>query len=124
MSTERFDNPVTDHYNVYQLFQTALATRRGPVHGVLHTDNDGACARFEVEWNSGVIAAIRYQCTTCITLVALCELTQATAAGMSASEAFQVDATWLLRHLPEIPAAKHSRALLASRAFRAALSIE
>ncbi len=109
---------------IYDYFQRACrkpdaGAPAGPVN-VIRAD-DGNCAGFQLELNEERIAGARYKCTTCVTLVALCEHLSELVVGMRADEAAEIRPELLLRLHPEMPEAKRDRAGLAVRALRAAL---
>jgi len=67
------------------------------------------------------IAGVEYRCTTCITLVAMCEHLAERLRGASLREARALTADDLMEWHPEIPRSRSSRASLALAAARAAL---
>lgn len=82
---------------------------------------EGTCAAFELRHCEGKISEVRFKCTTCFTLVALCEHIAELAAGMSVAEAQEISPERLLELHPEVPMRLANRANLATMAFRAAL---
>jgi len=109
---------------IHDYFQQALAdshnTLTSPSRSLV-SDKDGNCAAFEVKQDRGKVLDVRFKCTTCITLVALCEHIADLARGMNIGKAREIDSQMLLNLHPEVPAELSNRASLACRAFRAAL---
>lgn len=83
---------------------------------------DGLAARFSLDLEQDRIRAVNFRVTTCITLIAYCELIVETVAGQGAREAATLTETDLLEALPDVPLLKRDRAALAIDAFRAALA--
>lgn len=111
---------VHDYYRqAWQGF--ARAPRSGAWKGSSVFGAGGNCASFQVELEAGRITRAVYRCTTCVTLVALCEHLAELAVGSSVEEAAAWEAQLLLRRHPEVPRERRDRAELAVRALRAAL---
>jgi NifU homolog involved in Fe-S cluster formation len=110
--------------SVYYYFQRAclreLAALRG-VSGDKIFDGEGNCVVFWVEALSGTIAGAQYKCTTCATLLALCEHLSELLVGMKIEEAQKLTAAWLLELHPEIPNSKRERAGVAMQALQSAV---
>jgi NifU-like protein involved in Fe-S cluster formation len=109
--------------DVYHYFQQACRRKLRPELTPLHfVEDDGASAGFTV-WLGplGRIDDIEYRCTTCMTLVALCEHTADELRGDTLDRARAFTAGDILRSHPEIPPGRHSRAHLAAAALHAAL---
>lgn len=112
-------------FNVHGCFERGLATRRQPplvYAGETVTSASGLWARFSMALDeSRRLADVRFDCSTCTTLIAYCQaLTElARGAGLDQAEAFSTD--WLVPRLPGVPALKQDRAVLATAAFRAAV---
>jgi len=83
-------------------YNSGTATLRKTVHG--------NCASFQVELEAGRITRAVYRCTTCVTLVALCEHLAELAVGSSVEEAAAWEAQLLLRRHPEVPRERRDRA--------------
>ncbi len=62
-----------------------------------------------------------YKSSTCVTLVAFCELLSESAENKTLKEGLGIDASYLVSHLSDVPAGKHDRAALAVAALRSAL---
>ena len=114
---------------VFDYFQ--LAFRRLPLRveppvplGPLVLGPDRLCAAFHVPHEAGRIERVAYRCTSCATLVALCEHLSELASGRTLAAARLLDAPALLALHPEIPAGRRDRSTLAVAAFRAALPVE
>jgi len=69
----------------------------------------------------GRIEAVDYRCTTCMTLVAMCEHVAEALCGATVDEALKLSAGDLLHWHPEVPPVRHSRANLAIAAAQLAL---
>ncbi|HUQ90505.1 MAG TPA: iron-sulfur cluster assembly scaffold protein [Bryobacteraceae bacterium] len=107
--------------SVYSLFQEALRRTRQDLRtpGPL-IEQDGACARFSLSRTGRRVLEAEYECTTCITLVALCEYLRRTVVGLDLESVAAMVPRDLLASFPEIPKAKRARAALAVRAIQAA----
>lgn len=81
-------------------------------------DADGTFACFRLEAEQGRIVSAQYRCTSCMTLVGLCEHLAHILPGLTPEEALGIN---LLGMHPEIPAARRDRADLALRAMRSAV---
>jgi NifU-like protein involved in Fe-S cluster formation len=111
--------------NVSDLFDRGLrCNRESPltIEGDEQTDKDGLVARFSVAMNGTTLAAIRFRASTCITLVAYCELIRELMTGQDIKSAARLSLRDLIAELPDVPALKRDRALLAITAFRGALA--
>jgi NifU-like protein involved in Fe-S cluster formation len=93
-----------------------------PFEGAELRDANDLSARFSLDLANGVIKGIRFRVSTCITLIAYCELITELAAGKTAREAAALSEEELIAALPDVPAMKRNRASLAINAFRAALA--
>jgi NifU-like protein involved in Fe-S cluster formation len=87
----------------------------------LHDAND-LTARFSLDLANGAIKGIRFRVSTCITLIAYCELIVELVAGKTAREAASLSESELVAALPDVHAMKRDRARLAINAFRAPLA--
>jgi hypothetical protein len=110
------------HYFQRALRRLASGTGTDGFNAGLVRSADGLCAGFIIEASGPRIVRADYRCTTCATLVGLCEHLVEAAAGVPASEAAAMDAEWLLARHPEVPPGRRDRAGLAAAAFRAALA--
>lgn len=85
-------------------------------------EQDDATAAFEFDISvDGRIEKVRYRCTTCMTLVALCEHVAQDLQGASIEEVTDLTADGVLNQHPEIPSVRRSRAQLAVAAAHAAM---
>ena len=75
---------------------------------------------FRFEADGERITKADYRCTTCVTLVALCEHLAELAEGMRLSDAARYEPEVLIGKHPEIPPERRDRAGLAAEALRAA----
>jgi NifU-like protein involved in Fe-S cluster formation len=83
-------------------------------------DREGNSARFWIEVRGAEIARARFQCTTCCTLVGLCEHAAELLAGRTIAEAACYSSRELLMLHPEVPKGRRDRASLAAEAIRSA----
>ena len=85
-------------------------------------DEEGNSAVFRIATGpDGRIAAASYRCTTCFTLVALCEHLAELVSGETAAAAGSWTAERLLAFHHEVPAARQTRAALAVSAMQSAV---
>jgi NifU-like protein involved in Fe-S cluster formation len=110
---------------VSDLFDRGYKRSRLPsfaIEGVeLRGEND-LSARFSLDLVNGMIAGARFRASTCITLIAYCELLTELVAGKTPRDAARISEGELVASLPGVPAMKRDRAALATDAFRAALA--
>jgi NifU-like protein involved in Fe-S cluster formation len=85
-------------------------------------DTNNLAARFSLDLANGTIKGARFRVSTCITLIAYCELIVELTAGKTVREAAAFSEAELVAALPDVPALKRDRAPLAINAFRAALA--
>ena len=81
---------------------------------------DGNSARFWLHIERGRIAGAQFQCTTCCTLVGLCEHAIDLLSGMTLADAERCTPRRLLVLHPEVPAMRHDLATLVAEAIRSA----
>jgi hypothetical protein len=110
---------------VYEYFQRACTRRPEQFRGIAGekcTDAYGNSVVFALEpASSDRIATARYRCTTCFTLVALCERLAEELTSSSLADARLWTAERLLSLHPEVPAVRHDRAMLAVTAVQSAV---
>ncbi len=110
--------------NVSDLFDRGLCrARQAPlaIEGDERRDGNGLAARFSLAVADGRLAQIGFKASTCITLVAYCELIAELAAGRDIRQAARLSSAGLIAELPDVPPLKRDRAPLAIAAFRDAL---
>jgi NifU-like protein involved in Fe-S cluster formation len=115
----------TPRLTVSELFERGFRRRRAaplPIEGAACTDAAGNFARFSLAVSDGRIGTAGFRCSSCATLIALCELIAETVPGFTPEIARALTAQELIATLPGVPAYKHDRAVLAVAAFRAALA--
>lgn len=83
---------------------------------------DGLQASFSLSGCNGRIGSVQYACSTCVTLVGLCEHLSRVVVGMKPDDAHALTPEALLRWHPEIPRERHGRARLAITALRSGLA--
>jgi NifU-like protein involved in Fe-S cluster formation len=109
--------------SIYDYFQRACRRGVEPITGVPGNtcfDGEGNSARFWLETDGECILNARFQCTTCCTIVGLCEQAAELLIGMTVAEAAQCSPRKLLVLHPEIPTMRHDRAALVVDAVRSA----
>ena len=109
--------------NVHDYFQRSCQRGMEPLTGLPGeqcSDSDGNSARFWLATDGGRIVQARFKCTTCCTLVGLCEHAAELLAGMTVTDAEKCSARRLLVLHPEIPEMRHDRATLVADAIRSA----
>ena len=109
---------------VYDYFTQALHRSRGPLTGTVGDvvlGADGVQAVFALDAAAGRIDAAAYRCTTCVTLVALCEHLAELVQGATPEQAATLRADDLLALHREVPESRSDRAWLAVAALHAAL---
>lgn len=109
---------------IYDYFQRAcyrvLESPRGEA-GLTVYDPDGNSVVFWLEIARSRVASVQYKCTTCVTLLGLCEHLCEILVGKPLSELASFRAEDLLALHPEIPPERQSRAELAIEALRSAV---
>jgi NifU-like protein involved in Fe-S cluster formation len=109
-------------HDVYYYFQRACRRELRPVHPAHWVAEEDATAGFTFELGPrGRIEAVEYRCTSCMTLVAMCEHVAEQLRGATVDEARALSAGELLSRHPEVPLVRRSRAHLAVAAAHAAL---
>ncbi|HET8550495.1 MAG TPA: hypothetical protein VFL57_20935 [Bryobacteraceae bacterium] len=106
---------------VYDYFERAYRRSLDPVAGEPVCDEHGNCAMFSVDVMAGRIAAVRYRCTVCITLVGLCQHLSELVTGLDAGAILEMQPDTLLGLHPEVPESKRPAALLALEALQSAV---
>jgi NifU-like protein involved in Fe-S cluster formation len=85
-------------------------------------DGEGRFARFGVQVAGGVVTAIGFRASPCVTLIAYCELAAERVAGQPLAAAVRtLQPGDLARTLPAVPPSRRGSAQLASRALLSAL---
>jgi hypothetical protein len=88
----------------------------------LRTDPNGLSAWFVIEIENGTITAIGFKASTCVTLIAYCELIAEIIEGQDVTAAAALSPALLVANLTGVPALKRDRAVLAVNSFQAALT--
>jgi len=91
------------------------------VQGATLRDANDLTASFSLDIADDTVRDIRFQVSTCITLIAYSELIVELAAAKGARAAAVLSESDLVSALPDVPLLKRDRAVLAINAFRAAL---
>ncbi len=78
--------------------------------------------RFYLQVRDEKIAAASFESTTCVTLVAYCELLCHQAERHTLRDAIALSPAELAAALPDVPPVKRDRALLATAAFQSAIA--
>ena len=109
--------------DVYSYFQQACHRGRNPASPIRTLSRDDVEAGFDVHIIApDRIRTVEYRCSTCVTLVALCEHMADLMRGATVDEAQSLSAERLLELHPEIPPVRRVRAHLAVAAAHAALA--
>lgn len=114
----------TPRRTVSELFDRGLRrSRQAPlaIAGAPHHLN-GFTAAFSIDTDGGTLTGVRFKASTCITLVAYCELIAEMMAGETIAAALALAPADLVAELSDVPALKRDRAPLAIVAFREALA--
>jgi len=108
---------------VYDLFQEVARRPRKEAteDGKMVFGANGNCAVFFLRVANGRIKEAWFKCTSCFTLVALCQHLSELAIGLSGEEAQKLGPDLLVRLHPEVPSHLHNRAALACAALQAAI---
>ncbi|HYI96420.1 MAG TPA: iron-sulfur cluster assembly scaffold protein [Bryobacteraceae bacterium] len=109
--------------DVYHYFQQACRRKLEPhFEPQAFVKDDDAIAGFAIRLSDhGAIEEVQYRCTTCMTLIALCEHAAEQIRGAKPDRARELTASGILGSHPEIPVSRRSRAILATSAVQAAL---
>jgi NifU-like protein involved in Fe-S cluster formation len=98
------------------------STERPIAPGPMVIAPDGLSVRFDIELDSAsCLTGVQFRCTTCATMLALCEHLAEMVAGLPASEALQITPQHLLELHNEIPEERRDRAALAVAGLRLAV---
>jgi NifU-like protein involved in Fe-S cluster formation len=90
--------------------------------GAACRDEAGHVVRFGVDIANGVVTSVGFRASTCVTLVAYCEVAAQRVSGQRVAEALRtLQPADIARALPSVPAVKRDRARLAARALVIAL---
>ena len=106
-------------------FDRGLERSRGPelpVAGEDCADGLGLSVQFSLEVRDSIIRQARFRATTCVPLVAYCELLAERVTGVTLRDAIRTQPGDLVRDLPEVPPARWDRAALGVRALRSAIA--
>ncbi|MCC7497214.1 MAG: hypothetical protein IT160_06530 [Bryobacterales bacterium] len=112
--------------SIYDYFQQAGRRPKNTeacTAGELVPGSAGNTAIFYLEATKHRITKVVFRCTSCMTLVALCEHLSELALGLGAGQAEKLDPALLLRLHPDIPSYLQNRAELACAALHSAISI-
>jgi hypothetical protein len=97
---------------------------RLPLVGDVRRDRDDRFVRFSVRITDGVIDAVAFEATMCVTLIAYCEVAAMWATGLTvAAAARRIRPDALVEALPAVPVGTRHRALLAVQAMVATLAV-
>ncbi len=110
--------------SVSNYFDRGYRRRLLPMEPIVGEESSGCGklkATFGLRVEAGLIKAASFRSTTCITLVAYCELLGEMATGMMLREAIQITPEKLIDGFTEVPLAKQDRAVLALKALATAI---
>jgi NifU-like protein involved in Fe-S cluster formation len=116
---------VRPRLTVSELFERGFRRNRtAPLacKGAACTDAEGNTARFSLDYQNGVIAAVGFRASTCATLIAYCEFIAEIVIGYPLEQAWALAASDLVDGVGSVPAMRRQRAILAGAAFRSALA--
>jgi NifU-like protein involved in Fe-S cluster formation len=82
----------------------------------------GLTVRYELDVERGVVRQVSFQASTCVTLIAYCELLAQRATGVSMRDVLCLRAEELAGELPGVPVHKRDRVWLAVRAMQQAIA--
>jgi hypothetical protein len=106
---------------IYDYFERACRRPLAPVAGEPIRDDEGNCAAFSIGFADGRVATVSYRCTTCATLIALCEHLSELVTGLDAASVLRMKPEVLLVLHPEVPESKRAAAAIALKALQNAL---
>jgi NifU-like protein involved in Fe-S cluster formation len=109
---------------VGELFERGLRRNRErelSIEGTAIQSADGMCARFSLDVVDGHVAEVGFRVTTCTALIAYSEYIAELTPGLRLEAAREFSPTKLVEVLPDVPAFRHDRAVLAIAAFRSVL---
>ena len=92
-----------------------------PVVGVVARGSTGLTVRYQLRVEYGVVQQVSFKASTCVTLVAYCELLAQWATKMPLREAICICAEELADSLVGVPTCKRDRAWLAVQAMQNAV---
>jgi hypothetical protein len=110
---------------IHEYFTDAFrraADRKPPAGAVPVSNHEGLRASFHLDRRDGRIDRVQYHCSTCVTLLGLCEHLSHVVLGMEPSAARSLTPEDLLQWHPEIPPERRDRAGLAIAALRSGLA--
>lgn len=117
----RTDSP---HLYVHDCFERGLVSRRLPALPITgeRVSANGLWAVFTLHVdNAGRLSEIRFDTSTCTTLIAYCQALTELNSNRTLDAAFDYGSRSLVAALRGVPTAKYDRAILAAAAFRSAL---
>ncbi len=93
------------------------------ISGVPCSDASGLRAQFSLEVADATISGANFKASSCVTLIAYCELLAATVTGQPLPDAIRLTPADLSEALPGVPLVKQDRAILAIRALQSAIAV-
>jgi hypothetical protein len=111
---------------VSDLFDRGYRRSRRLAHGTTgprRIDDNGLFASFTVAIDGDAVTSVGFSASTCVTLIAYCELIAELADRRDIAAAGLLSPATLVAELDGVPLAKRDRAVLAIEAFRAALAV-
>lgn len=124
MTSEQPCSGVSERRTLSDYFERGLIRKSTPpleIRGDNVLGNLGLTVRFSLEITDGRIRRASFQSSTCVTLVALCELLSDAVEGRTLVEAIRISPEELISQLQEVPAHKIDRAVLGVRALQLAI---
>ena len=108
----------------YEYFERACRRAHEPLRGRAGeqiTGDDGNCAVFWIEARDGRITGAQYKCTTCSTLIALCEHLSELVIGLEPAAVLDMTEEQIIALHAGIPEAKLRTVALALGALKSAV---
>jgi hypothetical protein len=109
---------------VHTFFDHGLQTRRLPtlpITGPPIIASSSLWASFSIRVDTDKLLNLRFQASTCTTLIAYCQALVELARQDTLTHAATLNGPTLIRHLPGVPISKQDRAVLASAALQSAV---
>ena len=92
-----------------------------PVQGTVRQGSGNIQAQFSLDIRNRRVHTVAYKCSTCVVLVAYCELLAELTQGHSLAAATVISPAQLIQAFPAVPGDRHDRAHLAADALRSAI---
>ena len=123
-SIDNGDGQEKSDLKVHQYFERGYYRSREhfpPRRGEIVGGNERLLAQFFIDVKDDCIQHASYKCSTCVVLVAYCELLAEMIIGLSPKEVAKITPSNLVLAFPEVPCQRHDRASLAVQALHSAV---